>query len=374
MPHHVFLIPGFFGFDSLGDLAYFIHVVEALADHCRDAQVDVRFHVVTTLPTASLRHRAALLLEEIHRHASDDGPIHLVGHSSGGLDARLVVTPEVSLPGEIDPEPIARRVQSVVTVATPHHGTPTAAFFSSMLGQQLLESLSVATSFILRTGRLPADVLARLTAFFVRPDAATALPSESLRKLDARLYADMATPRRQPLRSFVDQIRRDQDLLPQISPAAMDLFNASTDDRAGVRYGSVVTSVRGSAVRGFLSAGISPYAHGSHVLFMVLSRLAARMPADRAPTLLPHQRAVLERDLGSLPARTDNDGIVPTCSQPWGTIIRAVSADHLDVIGHFDHPTHLPPHFDWLTSGGGFDRGQFVGLWRDVGRFLFAAA
>ena len=41
------------------------------------------------------------------------------------------------------------------------HGTPVAAFFSSLLGQQLLEVFSVATSYALRTGRLPLTVLAR---------------------------------------------------------------------------------------------------------------------------------------------------------------------------------------------------------------------
>jgi len=35
-----------------------------------------------------------------------------------------------------------------------------------------------------------------------------------------------------------------------------------------------------------------------------------------------------------------------------------------------DHPTHVPPHFDWLASGSGFDRRQFLALWEDVARFI----
>ena len=374
-PHHLFLVPGFFGFDNLGDLAYFAHVTDALTAFFRAQvpHVDVRVHVVKTLPTASLRQRAALLVERIQEAAGgDDGPVHLVGHSSGGLDARLVVTPEVSLPGTIDPEPIARRVRTVITVSTPHQGTPVAAFFSSLLGQQLLEVFSVATSYALRTGRLPAVALGQLVSFFMRPDAETAPRSSMLESLLGRLLDDFSASKRPPLESFVRQIGRDQDLLPQITPAAMDLFNASTDDRPGVRYGSVVTRVPAGAVRGFFSAGLSPYAHASHVLFVCVSRLASRMPQARVPELRTDQAAVLRRDLGVEPDRKANDGIIPTRSQPWGLVIRAVPADHLDVIGHFHHPTHVPPHFDWLTSGSGFTRRQFLGLWEDVGRFVLS--
>jgi triacylglycerol lipase len=369
-PHHLFLIPGFFGFDNLGDLAYFAHVSEALAVPLRRAGVEARLHVVKTLPTASLRHRTALLLAEMKAEAPDDGPIHLVGHSSGGLDARLAVTPQVSLPEGIEAEPLARRVRTVITVSTPHQGTPVATFFSSLLGQQLLEVFSVATSIALRTGRLPAEALGRLAAFFVRPRAATAPRSDSLQALRGRLLDDFSEDHRAPLETFVEQIGRDQDLLPQITPAAMDLFNAGTADRPGVRYGSVVSRVPMGGLRGFLTAGLSPYAQASHLLFLCVSRLASGFPAERASTLTATQRSALRRDLGSDPDRKANDGIVPTLSQPWGEVIRAVTADHLDTIGHFHHPTHVPPHFDWLTSGSGFTRKQFLSLWEDVVRFI----
>jgi hypothetical protein len=65
-----------------------------------------------------------------------------------------------------------------------------------------------------------------------------------------------------------------------------------------------------------------------------------------------------------------NDGMVPTASQLWGEVIAGVWADHLDVIGHFDHPTHVPPHFDWLASGTGFTRLQFERLWTKVVAWL----
>jgi hypothetical protein len=348
-------------------------VQDALAAWSRRAGLVLRQHVVRTLPTASLRERAARLLEEMARvQAAEPGPAHIVGHSSGGLDARLVVTPAVSLPGGIEPEPLAARVRSVVTLATPHHGTPLAAFFSSLLGQQLLEVLSIATSYVLRTGRLPGDVLARLTAFFMRL-ALSRQPasSQSVRRLHDRLLEDFDPERRGSLEGFVELIARDQDLLPQITPAAIDVFNASTEDRPGVRYGCVVTQAAGASLRSFLSAGFSPYAHASHALFVCVGQLAARVPRGRVPALSPAQRMALGRAYGAEPGLRAHDGIVPTLSQAWGDVIRGVWADHFDVIGHFNQPTHVPPHFDWLASGSGFGRRQFIETWDAVAAFMF---
>lgn len=48
----------------------------------------------------------------------------------------------------------------------------------------------------------------------------------------------------------------------------------------------------------------------------------------------------------------------------------AVWADHHDVLGHFHRPRHVPPHFDWVASGTGFDREHFEAVWKAVARFL----
>src|SRR5207253_681939 len=97
-----------------------------------------------------------------------DGPVHLIGHSSGGLDARLAVSPGASLPSRQNVERVARRVTTVITVATPHHGTPLASFFASLLGQRLLRLLSLWTVYVLRFGRLPISVVVQLGALLAR--------------------------------------------------------------------------------------------------------------------------------------------------------------------------------------------------------------
>src|SRR5207253_511664 len=79
--HRIYLVPGFFGFTNLGELGYFQHVREFLRAH---ATADV--HVVRTHPTASLPQRAARVVETVAATMGRDGPVHLIGHSSGGLD------------------------------------------------------------------------------------------------------------------------------------------------------------------------------------------------------------------------------------------------------------------------------------------------
>jgi hypothetical protein len=61
---------------------------------------------------------------------------------------------------------------------------------------------------------------------------------------------------------------------------------------------------------------------------------------------------------------------VPTRSQLHGRVIAAVRGDHLDAIGHFDDASTDPPHFDWLTTGSGFDRAQFESVWGRVLGFV----
>ncbi len=370
-PHHVLLVPGFFGFANLGDFAYFGHVRDLLLEVGPAAGIRGDVRVVSTVPTASLPKRAALVAEAIEELVgAAGGTVSVVGHSSGGLDARLVVAPGVSLPTPADVERCARSVRSVVTVSAPHYGTPVAHLFNSLLGQQLLKVLSLSTMHALRAGRLPIGIVLRLSRLFRRRGAP---PSGVVDQLLTQLLADFARDRRRAIEEFIGSLGSDQDLLAQITPAGMQVFNASTHDRPAIRYGCVVTRGRPFGIRSALAAGLDGYAHATHVLYIALSRMASGSPRDHGPTLDSAQAAVLRRAYGRIPDLRANDGIVPTLSQVWGEVITAVWADHHDVIGHFDGPTHVPPHFDWVASGTGFDRRHFEATWRAVLVYLAAA-
>jgi hypothetical protein len=370
--HQIFLVPGFFGFANLGDLPYFAHVEEFLTDTCRKLGLDVQVHPVRTHPTASVSKRAETLVRAVAESAADNGndPIHLIGHSSGGLDARLMVTPAASLPTDLDVEAFARRVRTVITVATPHHGTPLATFFSTLFGQQILRLLSLATIYVLRFGRLPLSVLLRLGALLVRMDDRIGLTKTVADQAYRQLLNDFSPRRRTQVQQFMEEMSRDRALMGQLTPEGMDMFNAATADRPGIRYGSVVCVACPPGVRSVVNVGLDPYAQATHALYGGLYRVVARASDRDLPQLGEKQQRALDSAFENLPESSDNDGIVPTLSQVWGEVIHAVRADHLDVIGHFDDAQQSPPHYDWFASGCDFNRRKFDALWTDVASFL----
>lgn len=366
---HVLLVPGFFGFANLGDFAYFGHVREFFARHLRRRDIAGEVRVVQTFPTASLRRRAVRVVETMSE--LDDGVVHLVGHSSGGLDVRLLTAPEVSLPTTLDVERQARRVKSVVTVSSPHRGSPLATFLSSVLGAQILRLVSLFTIYTLRTGRVPIAAvfeLVRLLSLKRLPIA----PGTLINNIYKDLLSDFSGDRREALEKFMITVGDDQELLAQVTPAGTDLFNATTFDRPGVRYGAVVTCARPPGLRTAWAVGLSPFRQATHALFAAFHRITAGMP-DLPAALSPRQLSALERAYHRLPTAADNDGMVPTRSQVWGDVIHATWGDHLDAIGHFYLPSHVPPHFDWLNSGQRFTLAEFERIWHDVARYMFGA-
>src|SRR3954471_17540344 len=90
MRHHVYLSPGMFGFGCLGSYNYFAYVERELKARFAAAGHELLAHVIEDLPTASIRRRATRLAEVIQQTGMTSDAIHLVGHSTGGLDARLV--------------------------------------------------------------------------------------------------------------------------------------------------------------------------------------------------------------------------------------------------------------------------------------------
>ena len=340
--HHIFLIPGFFGFVNFGRLVYFTHVREFLEDACARERMAVEIHRVRLKPTSSLRVRAAELAQVVRELAPDGAPVHLVGHSTGGLDARLFTTPGVTLDANVDVESYAQRVRSVVTVATPHRGTPLAGFFASRMGHHALRLFSLATITILRRGRLPIGLMARITASFARfavrrPSA----PVDLLEHLEDELLGTLPPDQRDQVGSFVKDVYGDQALIPQLTPAAMDVFDAATSDRPGLRYACVTATAAPPRLKTRLALGPHPWKQATYSLYSWLHRRVG-----------------------------NGDGIVPTASQVRGTSLFDAQGDHLDVIGHFDDPDHQPPHTDWLNTGSKFDRAQFEALWTSVAQFI----
>jgi hypothetical protein len=369
----VYLVPGFLGFVNLGRISYFGHLQRALGERFAAQGLDARIHIVRTPPTASLPIRAACLAETIEKTAKRGrAPLHVIGHSSGGLDVRLLTAPGVALPTTADVERLGNRIGSVVTISTPHHGTPLASFFATLRGQQLLQILSLNTIYVLHFGHLPISALLWMGARVLRFGEVVA-NSEVLDELFSRLLEDFSVGRRRAVRALLRDVVQDQALMLQLTPEAMEVFNASVLPRPGVRYGAVVTQAERPSLQATLAAGIDPAAQATHVVYTALYQLIAAAPSRAARQLSKTDNRVLQRAYGEAPSGDASDGIVPTLSQAWGHVIHAAAADHLDALGHFRDASHDPPHVDWLMSGSGFDRARFEALVDDVVRFIVHA-
>jgi len=368
--HHIYLVPGFLGFANLGRITYFGHVERILTERLTAVGLEPHIHIVRTPPTASLPDRAARVAAAIDATAQRGGaPLHLIGHSSGGLDVRLLTAPGVGLPTALDVERLVARVRTVVTVSTPHHGTPLASFFTTLQGQQLMQLLSLSTIYVLNFGHLPLAALLWMGSFFVRFGGLVA-GSELLDELFGKLLEDFTPGRRRAVRKLLRDVVRDQALMLQLTPEAMEVFNASVLRRAGIRYGTVVTQAAHPSLLSTLHMGLDPAAQVTHALYGALYQLIAAVPGRVSPQLAPDQARALRRAYRETPSPDANDGIVPTLSQAWGHVVHAAVADHLDVLGHFRDAAHAPPHVDWLVSGSAFDRRRFEALWTDVAHFL----
>lgn len=368
--HHVFLVPGFFGFANLGDLKYFAHVREVLAENFARHGVDAEIVPVRTWPTSSIRRRAQRLLQQVAEHAGhDDGPIHLIGHSSGGLDARLLVAQGSSLTTELPVEQLVARVRTVVSVASPHYGTPLASFFSTVPGAHLLRLLSLSMVYTLRYGKMPLSAVLQMVGVLIKLDSLVG-SSDPVDQLFDQLLADFSSERQAEIREFFKEVIDDQSLIKQLIPQNMKTFNALTRDVDEVRYGCVVTRGRAPGVGSTVAAGLSAYAQASHALYAALWNLSSRTALDLLPLPTLEQVNALTHGLGEVPGAEASDGFVPVLSQLWGEVIHVAHADHHDVIGHFDDLQHDPPHYDWITCGSGFRRPQFEALWGQVARWI----
>ncbi len=356
-PVRVYLAPGMFGFARLAAYDYFEHVLAALRQRFRAAGQALEIRVVEVHPTASIRRRAAKLTQLLaHTAGTDDGPIHLLGHSTGGLDARLVASPTVHLDAEANLQRgWAGRLRSVTTINTPHYGTPLATFFATAKGQQLLYAVSALTVTALKLGAPPLATASALVAALGR-GASAGVELALIDKITDNVARVLDEASNRHLRDWLRQVRDDQGGVVQLMPEAMDLFQAGVEDRPGVRYQCVCSYAPPASVGDWLRNIRSPWAAVSATLFHLMYRVTAVQDA-RYPTAPPDGGAdILRRMLGELPDPGASDGVVPLTSQLWGDPIWIGRGDHLDVVGHFPGPGG---HNDWLASGARFDLLRF---------------
>ncbi len=355
----LYLSPGLFGFNRIGAYAYFKHLERGLRNRMADAGREAKVHLVEAAPTSSIRRRALTLVSEMARTEQPDDSIHLIGHSTGGLDARLVACKTSAL-GDHRLDALRPRIRSVTTMNTPHYGTPLASFFATVSGQRLLYVLSALTVMALKLGAPPLAITSSFVAAFGRIDRVLGFEVRLIDRITETIVRALDDASSRDLRAYLGGLRDDQGGIIQLSPESMELFCLAVEDNADVFYQSTASYAPAPGVRHWARSLASPWTSPSATIFTTLYQLTA-MPHRMYPCEPPgtEWNGILIDKLGQVPPPLANDGIVPFRSQLWGKLVWAGQGDHLDVVGHFAGDRRGNEHVDWLSSGAKFDRPRF---------------
>lgn len=259
-PWPIVLAHGFFGFDDFagaGFLTYFYGVKEDLAAHGEVV------YTPAVDPFNDSTFRGAQLYEAIEKIKADTGKskVILVGHSQGGLDARVVAHDH--------PESVA----AVITIATPHNGTPVADIAMKLLQNDDFSGI--------------VDALVNL--------------------IGAEIYDTVGnqTAVSKPLQLF--------------SQPGIQAFNATYTDAPGVFYASI-------GGRSDMEFGGQDCAPTKSVAFVE----AFNSDRDPLEPLLWITAPILAGN-GTKPKA--HDGLVRAADARWGEFWGCIPADHMDEVG-----------------------------------------
>ena len=393
---HIVLIPGFAGFDALGQLEYYAGVTPQFQQwkHTRRTRGnrDAALHYFDNFPTAAVRTRAARLRRYLTTRSArgefgDADRIALVGHSTGGLDIRWLLwelKQAASRPYPVDgatmsdrvftAAEILSRIKRVVFLSVPQWGPNIADWVRTyklirkifvtdlcvgfkgtqvpLLGY-LEESFWNCCSETCKMGIVDAvrDVVSESESCL--SDTATQVANAQEAASEVQLW----------LRHIATDFRAIDDLAckngtrdPQ-SPAHFDAARRKDEKEA---WGEIATrSYATVGARPFqFAAGAAapvwdlcnpltsplctPRVHPSpksDALYCLAYRACAggpfQYPDGGAPVAKPFFPPA------SSPRKIelwDNDGIVNTASMFWpdGKDTRLVECDHMDIVGHYE--------------------------------------
>ncbi len=381
----VYLVPGFLGFESLGGLEYFIDVKQFVKNKLGATGARVEVYPTETEPAGSFHRRAVKLATEVaDKHSPDATSVHFVGHSTGGLDIRVLLSPggaidrDASLGGALDAEGARNlrdaldKARSATSVATPHFGSPIASLALRLDVDLLLRGISQVlkfgpTGFFLNQGLL----LAGLATAIVR-----GLPGD--KPFIDWLGGEVLSHPPNELIKYLQHVAKDAGALRNLTQEGTNLANALLIDRANVGYGSIIT---GTQEPSGLIETTYPIIYFNTILF----RQAWDIVARRNPDYPYSKRGAEIQTIHSADQSTGlvgeldiddrvNDGVVPTESQAYGTILGVFASDHLDCVGHYPHDRPNGKHVPgWVRSGAGFNKDRFDLLWTRACDFMAAA-
>ncbi len=363
----VFLIPGFFGFQSFGSYNYFNGISDIIIARLKEGHgINAEIINCRTKPTGSLTSRARSTVDEVllsggHKARS----LHFVGHSTGGLDARLLLTPGVKLRQDDYEKEIVKRTRSLTTVSTPHYGTPIASFFTTFQGKHILNMLTALANN--KRGRQGIFWAAQAAGLVAKADNYLGLKNTILDEFANNIIKKLTLEDDDPVWDYLKKVQQDQGALLQLTPEGMDLFNAAVIDAPEINYRSVISATNRPALTGLFSKYKTPSKAGSMALFLLLREICSR-PHKAYPCPRPSnvELVKLEENLSFKVDERTNDGVSPCLSQIHGKLLTSTQADHLDIVGQFNREGLDQKYADWLVSNSHFNEDEFRRVWVKV--------
>lgn len=393
MTQTVVLVPGFLGFDHFGNFTYFAdRFVAGLSMALKLLGGVERYRVVAvpSIPIGSLAARQQKLIESLHRIADRlkrEGHTisrwHLVGHSTGGLDASFLTrTQALSHPGgrrrpsEFDPsaspdppQPIA----SVTTIAAPFYGSTLALCDVAQVTEFGVRKVSPRALQQAASGLLNAVSGSRQSRI---PFALGVLSGRNqVNFLYDLLLADgLAVDLRPDAASKLTETDNQTDVphfsIATIAPApASDAERRDTARAHGIQGSE---SVADGQVAVFAPTSgpaeqreVDPLFRQIYELTAEAARRAKRAPEFPEQHTYPIIASKGHRTVFITPEA--NDGVVNTDRQVLGgKLAGLVVGDHADVLGQYRREDLTTPDQNiddgLLTSGANFGDAEFFDL------------
>jgi len=363
-PDVVVMAPGFLGFARFGGFYYFADRVVAVVRGLLEDALGRTVPVVPcmTLPTHSLLQRQRFLLDHLETLCTERlagvERIHLIGHSTGGVDVQLLAsTPRLDgKPWSQREEHVRARIASVVTISAPHHGTG------------LAESRLAA--FAASPLRHPEAIL---------PLARTLLNLVALVPREMAAAVGMSVARPNDVLRFLLQVLEHRELIGDLRPRHMEAVRRRVEPDPRIPLTCFVT---GTVPRDDGDRPSDPFFADLWAMTAAGGEAHGSAPVSACRRLLEEALAqrpelVVASPTSHVPTQVDdglNDGIVNSARQVVAAAPEQlggiVIADHADVLGHYDRRDALmdgrPLNAGLFHSGAGFGDDEFFALYRRV--------
>ncbi|HUB32949.1 MAG TPA: hypothetical protein VMA31_07970 [Bryobacteraceae bacterium] len=432
---HFVLVPGFGGFDALGQVEYYAGITRLFQWwKVRHPYPAVVLHYFDNLPTAAVVTRALRLRRYLAKRIArgeilKSDPVVLVGHSTGGLDIRRLIwdldcdeNRFTYADGgfRIGARTIRNCLRGVVFLSVPHWGTNIADW---VYDHWLLRKTAIADLRAAFAGS-QVNLLERMEARITSEAAAVTGAELLLAVRDALNESNDRLGEPDPSRvADAQEAASEIDLYLRYMATDFRVINDLTSVPHGEtgspahfslrdRQGEMTLWKRAPAIctLSFATVGGRPFpftarsgyrvpvfklanpcdwseiavghdlSAGTDISYRLCYRACAGGPFPR-----PKPTGAVTRVLGVSPPQPlqlwDNDGIVNTLSMLWPGENTLIQADHLDIVGHY-RLSAVPPgandslrayvSYDALKSAPLFTGRTFKEVWTEI--FSFSAA